>query len=48
MRKSKGISNLDFVKIYIVELLRAKKVEIISYRQLAGGNSRKFNLRMSQ
>ena len=46
--KSKVTSSPDFIKTYMIELLRAKKVEIISYRQLAGGNIRKFNLRMSQ
>ena len=46
--KSKVTSNPDFVKIYMVELLRARKVEIICYRQFAGNNSRIFNFRMSQ
>ena len=46
--QSKVTSNPDFVKIYMVELLRARKVEIISYRQFAGGNSRMFNLRILQ
>ncbi len=46
--KSKVTSNPNFVKIYMVELLRARKVEIITYRQFAGGNSPIFNFRMSQ
>ena len=46
--KSKVTSNPDFVKIYMVELLRARKVEIIRYRQFAGNNSRIFNFRMFQ
>ncbi len=46
--KSKVTSNPNFVKIYMVELLRAKKVEIISYQQFAGSTSRIFNFRISQ
>ena len=30
-------NNPDFVKVYMVELLRAKQVEIISYRKFVAG-----------
>ena len=46
--KSKVTSNPDFIKIYLIELLRAKKVEIISYRKLAGSTGRIFDFRVDQ
>ena len=46
--KSKVTSNPDFVKVYMVELLRARKVEIINYRQFTEGYGRIFNFRISQ
>ena len=46
--QSKVTSSPDFVKTYMIELLRAKKVEIVSYRQLAESNRHKFNFRMPQ
>ena len=46
--KSKVTSSPDFIKTYMIELLRAKRVEIVSYRQLAGSNNRIFNFRMFQ
>ena len=45
---SKVTSSPDFIKIYLIELLRAKKVEIISYRKLAGSTGRIFDFRVDQ
>ena len=46
--KSKVTSSPDFVKIYLIELLRAKKVEIMNYRKLAGSTSSIFDFRVGQ
>ena len=45
--KSKVTSNPDFIKVYMVELLRAKQVEIINYRKLTGSTRGIFNFRIS-